>query len=493
MHIFRYNEEEQCFSVEIEDKKVLIDTDKLELIYYSSNIRMNTWRIDENGRLYTFRNSKTKIHMVELIHDRKLKPNEWSFKNDNIYDLRHDNILINCNTIKPFKSLKTNENRGEKKMTFSFNSSENCFNMYVDDKTIFIDINKLEIPYFSGTIKSKTWTINERNEVITTGKHRNHIQLARLICGLKRSNYTYTFNNRNEYDYRHSNISYLRDPKQNTLLEPDLIDLKSHQETNLNSESNININQSNEDIYCKNQGPWTDHPPPSDITIKQYFQGHRRAIGKKARMMLNPYWLVENKALQEEEFYMMYCEIGAYTYFSKESFDKIIQPNKLTWSLATNGYIQTKIEDKTKGIYMHQMVTGFSGQKAQGNTDSVDHINRNKLDNRISNLRVVDQSTQNFNKDIMGRPLGGIPVNDSSLPKYIQLCKGANPDSKFDYFVIEGHPAFALLQEFNKDPYHRWFSSKSKYVNIKTKMTEALTELKRIEDLLIEYNQSINQ
>jgi hypothetical protein len=61
-----------------------------------------------------------------------------------------------------------------------------------------------------------------------------------------------------------------------------------------------------------------------------------------------------------------------------------------TWRINDYGYVyssKTRIGHK-KQIFLHRFILGYSGELL------VDHINRNKLDNRKSNLRLVT-ATQN--------------------------------------------------------------------------------------------------
>lgn len=59
------------------------------------------------------------------------------------------------------------------------------------------------------------------------------------------------------------------------------------------------------------------------------------------------------------------------------------------WTL--NTYPSTRIQNKT--IYLHKLLT-------QTTTKEIDHINRDKLDNRKNNLRIVDRTVNNLNRDI---------------------------------------------------------------------------------------------
>lgn len=84
----------------------------------------------------------------------------------------------------------------------------------------------------------------------------------------------------------------------------------------------------------------------------------------------------------------------------EETFDIIVDENKwhelskYTWCKTTGGYVQANINNKL--IKMHKYLV---------EANMVDHINNNKIDNRLCNLRVSNYSHNNQNKDHLNKEM----------------------------------------------------------------------------------------
>lgn len=92
----------------------------------------------------------------------------------------------------------------------------------------------------------------------------------------------------------------------------------------------------------------------------------------------------------EEKDGLAYCYLGDELLFftdvenSKRFRDKGI-------GKTANGYAETWVDGRARPI--HRIIIGAK------DGDIIDHINRNKKDNRLSNLRFSDKSENSFNRD----------------------------------------------------------------------------------------------
>jgi hypothetical protein len=126
---------------------------------------------------------------------------------------------------------------------------------------------------------------------------------------------------------------------------------------------------------------------------------------------------------------------------------------------------------------------------------SVDHINRDKTDNRLSNLRIATQSTQNHNRTLKEREfikLDGFDV-EFQLPQYIEYVKESTIKTTKDGKEIESTlPAhFRIHSKYIGFDKH---STKSSRLTIKERLSNALSKRynliinsdKNIKDLYID-------
>jgi hypothetical protein len=193
----------------------------------------------------------------------------------------------------------------------------------------------------------------------------------------------------------------------------------------------------------------------------------------------NKYWHVLN-IITNEEYYIMECT-NKITKIDMDSIDKIIN-HKKTWYLTKNGYVSSKFDDG-KQLYMHAFLMNHYGKGLEKGTLTIDHINRDKLDNRLCNLRLATQTEQNQNTDKRNRKYNAraLPegIEQKDLPKYVvyyadfEKDKDGNRVLRRDFFKIESHP------KLDKP----WATTKSKKVSILDKLEEAKQKILEINSL----------
>lgn len=113
---------------------------------------------------------------------------------------------------------------------------------------------------------------------------------------------------------------------------------------------------------------------------RQYYQGQHTKL---------------NKYDLSGDYGIGYFANGTEFYFDKEDYNLI---KDYKWELH-NGYARaSKYNGDKKYIKMHRLIMGVL-DKGFNKDEVIDHINRNKLDNRKENLRIVDVLTNCRNKN----------------------------------------------------------------------------------------------
>jgi hypothetical protein len=221
-----------------------------------------------------------------------------------------------------------------------------------------------------------------------------------------------------------------------------------------------------------------DEKLDDNLKIIKSFDGHKVTMGKTAGTIYNPYYKVyDDNDVKKTHFYAMKCSDDSIFYFSEKSKNYVVGQ---TWFKMQNGYISTMIKkgDEKVGLYLHQLVAKTElGEGEEGK--SVDHINRNKMDNRIENLRWATQSEQNCNTDKRSRKYNAKPLPEglthSDLPKYVvyynEILNKVNGRFR-EFFKIEKHPKL-------EKP---WIGTKSNGVSIQDKLKAAKEKLKELDE-----------
>jgi hypothetical protein len=145
------------------------------------------------------------------------------------------------------------------------------------------------------------------------------------------------------------------------------------------------------------------------IIIKSY-NGKILDKGKEAKLNIekNKYWLV-NDLNNNKEFIIVHCNKNYFTFIDIESLE-ILKKFTTSWYIDLQGYVTTnlskdsnpienfEIKNKNNPIHLHAVLLNHFGNGKEKGALSVDHINQDKLDNRLCNLRITTQSVQNSNR-----------------------------------------------------------------------------------------------
>jgi hypothetical protein len=224
-------------------------------------------------------------------------------------------------------------------------------------------------------------------------------------------------------------------------------------------------------------------PIPEGYTVLERITGHiiKRAPG--AGNEAN--WGYKATSADGTECALLYCNPGVFTIVD---LDKLEELEKHTWCIMKTGYAGAHITlgEKRTMITMHALLMNHVGH-GRGQT-SVDHINQNKLDNRMANLHLASQSEQNANRGKVSRKFNACQLPEGltqdDLPKFIVYYSEkiypvteTNKDKRREFFRVEKHP-LQNLKEAEPAAYSveikiSWASSKAGAKTIQEKLAEA--------------------
>lgn len=113
---------------------------------------------------------------------------------------------------------------------------------------------------------------------------------------------------------------------------------------------------------------------------------------------------------------------------------------ELRWCLNGQGYVirNIKVDGRCKAVMLHREVLGLQ----RGDPMEGDHINRNALDNRRSNLRIVTHAENQHNKGSCGgsSQYRGVTWDRINL-KWIAQCKLAGRCNFLGHYADEAEAA----------------------------------------------------
>jgi hypothetical protein len=222
---------------------------------------------------------------------------------------------------------------------------------------------------------------------------------------------------------------------------------------------------------------------PEGFQIGQRHEGITQRMGKSAGIESN--WYYDAIDSRNEECIIMFCRPEGYTILDKNVIPRIRENEQrlVTWFIMKNGYVAGHImtDMGLKNVYLHQILMEYRGH-GRG-SDNIDHINRNKLDNRMENLRISTQSEQTANRGKLSRKHNARALPDgmtqTDLPKFVIYYKEKHGTGIREFFTVEKHP-IQQLKERGVDDHRtqqlsnkRWATSKSKSIAIHDKLQQA--------------------
>ena len=327
-----------------------------------------------------------------------------------------ENVINRCHT---------NNHTEMTKPTYSFNNELNCGIIQYNNKTYYVDMEERDkiINY------KKKFIFYTESDIYPSYLYNNsRINYLQFIFGFKDSNVDFVFKNNNNMDLRKSNVTCYHE---------------------------YNATISNE------------------YDVIEYVPGHYAKNGVDPYFMKNPMWKVKEN---DKIYLLMYCEKNTICKLCEESYKIILnfektqnEGNKLTWHKHANGYILSS----HKSLFMHQIVMNCYGNGKGTKNVSVDHIDRNQLNNTLENLRIATREEQEQNsKGIAVGTKRARKHNAKPLPegitqdmmrKYVGyyhevIDKELNKTREF--FKVEKHPKLEKI----------WIGTKSNKISILEKL-----------------------
>jgi hypothetical protein len=282
------------------------------------------------------------------------------------------------------------------------------------------------------------------------------INYLEFIFGFNPNKVSYSFVNNNCMDLRRGNVITEINKKKNLI-----------NDTEKKENSNVVL------IIEEKNIPNIDELIKPYNVIEQITMGHRITMGRDANKIKNPVWKILNE--KGEEKIIMYCETNTICILCPESYKKIIdyetlhnEGKKLTFFKMQNGYICANNK-----LYIHQIITGCNGNGKGTKNISVDHLDRNPLNNTMENLMIASRKDQEQNsKGIAEGTKRERKHNAKKLPegltqnmmrKYVVYYhEWLNPEKtkSREYFKIETHPKLEKI----------WIGTKSNKVTLLEKL-----------------------
>lgn len=456
----------------------VLQIDNNDIYRLIKNNNLVKFHKDDNNMIYTLNEKNKKIYILNLLYDDKIVGYKTiKFKNGDLNNYSKANIDISSSLEYPSGSLI-------KEYEGLISTSGKFKNIEMNKAYHVKDIND---DYIWMHIKDDIWTKIDSNMIDQIRKYKeynliwnfnsvkNQIEASYFEDKIKHiivlHRYIYELHNKiTKFNgLRHYNNDIL-DNRINNLF------------CNLNEIKKI-VKEQKYYSYDKNL---LENEINENYDIISFDEGHRSLVGNKANQLLNPIWTVIEKNNINNIFNIIYTSNNKFIKVSLDDIDLIKSNNNknLTWNINEHGYAYTTSEQIY--TYMHRLIM----QSIDPNDDpnlSVDHINRDRLDNRRENLKWANQSEQNYNQNKKTRKYNAqeLPkeIENIVLPKYVYYAKeiyNKISGATREFFRIENHPK--LLAKC-------WSSSKSSKISILDKLEETKQKLYELDNNILKIDE----
>lgn len=210
-----------------------------------------------------------------------------------------------------------------------------------------------------------------------------------------------------------------------------------------------------------------------DHLIKSYYTNKYLYIKDKIR--LTNYEIVK---YSDKEYVICKLTFASKTRLLVIDFNDFEKIKYLKWDYMTNGYVSTRIYINRKleiTIYIHNLIMNQIKFTSDRTGKTVDHINRIPLDNRKENLRMVNQSGQNFNQNRKARTVklpDNCNIKLTEIPRTVSYSKARGIGG--EYFEV-------YTPNFNNQDL-RWSSSRDKTVSLRFKLEQSKKYLRYLQN-----------